>query len=365
MTTKLRIFIASPGDVSEERDIASHVVGELDRMFGPVFNVDLEAIRWETHAFPDIGDDAQDVINTQIGEFDVLVGVMWKRFGTPTKRAKSGTGEEFHRAFQLFKDYGRPKIMFYFREAPFYTTDLIEISQFRKVAQFRRQLEKLGVLFWSYDTPLQFERNVREHLVRQLISVNNGDQKAVVLKAGAGIAGAVAGAAIGTVFGGPIGGAIGGAILDKRYQETASVPCSVFIAYSHHDKQHARQIYRALRAAGFRVWLDEEDLLPGQMWHREVDRAIRNTDVILLLLSKATDLKRGYVAKEIDVATEMMTKKGGTIVIPVRVDDVEPPPRIKHLQWIDLFQPDGLERLTEAVESVCKSKGATMSKDSI
>ena len=62
----VRVFIASPGDVSEERDIASLVVGELNRIFANPFGVDLDAIRWETHAWPDIGHDAQDVINKQI-----------------------------------------------------------------------------------------------------------------------------------------------------------------------------------------------------------------------------------------------------------------------------------------------------------
>ena len=139
----IRIFIASPGDVTEERDIASLVVGELRRIFGNPFGVELEAIRWETHAWPDIGDDAQDVINKQIGEFDIFIGVMWRRFGSLTKRSTSGTGEEFERAYNLFKKHSRPKIMFYFRTTKFYTTNLKEISQFREVVGFQKKLEKL------------------------------------------------------------------------------------------------------------------------------------------------------------------------------------------------------------------------------
>jgi hypothetical protein len=153
--TKLRIFVASPGDVSQERDIVSVVVQELRRTIGDIRNVELEAIRWETHAWPAVGKDAQNVINTQIGEYDVLVGVMWKRFGTPTKHSNSGTGEEFELAYDYFTKYQRPKIMFYFRTAPFYTTNEKELSQFRKVVRFRKKLEKLGVLFWEYAQPLE------------------------------------------------------------------------------------------------------------------------------------------------------------------------------------------------------------------
>lgn len=216
--------------------LASLVVGELNRIFGNPFGVDLQAIRWETHAWPDVGDDARDVINGQIGRFDILVGVMWRRFGSPTKRATSGTGEEFERAYNLFKKHGLPKIMFYFRTAPFYTTDLKELAQFRKVVEFRQALEKLGVLYWTYDAPLQFERNVREHLIRQILHV----------------------AEIPPVVDGE----------EQRFRREAVVEPkpdrpSVFLAYSHFDKDRVRSVYRESQAAGFRTWLDEQNLVPG------------------------------------------------------------------------------------------------------
>lgn len=232
--TTIRVFIASPGDVAEERDIATLVVGELNRIFGNPFRVDLDAVRWETHAWPDIGEDAQDVINEQIREFDILVGIMWRRFGSPTKRAKSGTGEEFARAYNLFKKHGRPKVMFYFRTTPFYTTNLQELAQFRKVVEFRKALEKLGVLYWTYDAPLQFERNVREHLIRQVLHVAEGASATGPKEAKT-----------------PEG--------EGRVEPRPARP-SVFIAYSHVDKGAVRSVYRALEAAGFvhgsmrRIW---------------------------------------------------------------------------------------------------------------
>jgi hypothetical protein len=136
--SKLRIFVASPGDVDKERDIVSVVVQELRSCIGNILDIELEVIRWGTHAWPDIGEDAQDVINREIGEYDILVGIMWRRFGTPTERASSGTEEEFDRACRYYKNYKRPKIMFYFRETPFYLADLNGLSQFRKVLLFIR-----------------------------------------------------------------------------------------------------------------------------------------------------------------------------------------------------------------------------------
>lgn len=169
---KLKIFIASPIELEEERGIVSSVIEELRRVLGDTFKIELKSLRWETDIYPDIGDDAQDVINRQIGDYDVLVGMMWKRLGTPTNRAPSGTVEEFERAYNAFKKYKRPQIMFYFRITPFYTTDLDEIAQFVKVIEFRKKLEKLGVFYGEYPDTLEFERRIREHLTRQILRLS-------------------------------------------------------------------------------------------------------------------------------------------------------------------------------------------------
>ena len=42
-----------------------------------------------------IRSDPQDVVNRQIGEYDLFVGILWNRMGTPTAVATSGTEEEF------------------------------------------------------------------------------------------------------------------------------------------------------------------------------------------------------------------------------------------------------------------------------
>jgi hypothetical protein len=97
--TLLKVFIASPGDVAEERGMAESVVQELNRTLCKALCLRLELLRWETDTFPGLGSDSQAVINEQIAEdFDIFVGILWSRFGTPTPRAESGTEEEFNRA---------------------------------------------------------------------------------------------------------------------------------------------------------------------------------------------------------------------------------------------------------------------------
>jgi hypothetical protein len=340
---RVRVFIASPGDVSEERDIVSLVVAELRRVFEELLPFSLDAVRWETHAWPDVGEDAQDVINREIGEFDIFVGIMWRRFGTPTKRARSGTDEEFQKAYQYFKKYDRPRVMFYFRRSPFYTTDLKELSQFRKVVQFRKELEELGVLFWEYDRPLDFERNVREHLIRQILPLMVPSSEPVPPPAGPKAE--------------PAG--------KPRPQKPKGIPPAskrptIFLAYSHADRNQVLKLYEDLRIAGFNPWLDTENLLPGQMWRRVIDDAIRRSDAIVLCLSHKSVSRRGFFQKELSTALDQARTRLRTTpyLIPVRLDNVSIPSEIRTLQFFDYFHTDGPERLVQVLRLLAERKSS-------
>lgn len=73
----------------------------------------------------------------------------------------------------------------------------------------------------------------------------------------------------------------------------------VFLCHASEDKAEARKLYASLKEDVFIPWLDEEDLLPGQDWDHEVRKAVRSTDVVLILLSHNSITKAGYVQKEI------------------------------------------------------------------
>ena len=86
----VRIFIASPSDVQKERGIADTVVNELNTTIGDTYNIRLETRKWENNTYPAIGKYPQDVINEQIGDYDIFVGIMKHKFGSPTLHADSG-----------------------------------------------------------------------------------------------------------------------------------------------------------------------------------------------------------------------------------------------------------------------------------
>ncbi|MBI4491609.1 MAG: hypothetical protein HY690_02315 [Chloroflexi bacterium] len=90
----IRLFVASPGDVREERDRIHLVVQELNQSHGLAdqYGLKLEILDWRD-VVSGMG-RAEQVILDQlpIDSWDILVGVLWLRFGTPTggRDAQSG-----------------------------------------------------------------------------------------------------------------------------------------------------------------------------------------------------------------------------------------------------------------------------------
>ncbi|MHC4399849.1 MAG: DUF4062 domain-containing protein [Planctomycetota bacterium] len=167
--TILSVFVASPADVADARKRLERVVDELNYTWSRQYRLRLELLRWETHAYSDVGTDAQEVINRRLDEFDIFLGIMWKRFGQPTGRAESGTQEEFMRAMQRFReDPSRVRIMFYFNDAAPGRLSQIDTAQLEAVNQFRSEVARSGVLYWKYQTTSEFEASVRRHLSRQI-----------------------------------------------------------------------------------------------------------------------------------------------------------------------------------------------------
>lgn len=165
--TVLTVFVASPGDVTEERNRLEDAISEWNRTWARDQGLRLELLRWETDVFPDIGLDAQDVINRQIpDDYDLFVGIMWSRFGTPTLRAGSGTVEEFERALTRRSGASdEPGIFFYFKDAPV-PPSKIDTDQLKAVQEFKERLATNGVLRWEFVGPDQFEKLVALHITR-------------------------------------------------------------------------------------------------------------------------------------------------------------------------------------------------------
>jgi formylglycine-generating enzyme required for sulfatase activity len=133
---------------------------------------------------------------------------------------------------------------------------------------------------------------------------------------------------------------------------TAMRTLRVFLCHASVDKPAVRELYQRLRADGFEPWLDEEDLLPGQDWQREIPKAVRNSDVVIVCLSRGSINKAGYVQKEIKLALDVADEQPEDTIflIPLKLEECDVPERLNRWQWVNLFSPNGYERLMRALQ---------------
>ncbi|MBD2745011.1 hypothetical protein [Coleofasciculus sp. FACHB-1120] len=175
---KLKIFLASPSDVATERRHVGKVIEEINRTVAADKGIVLEVVSSE-NAFPSYGKDGQAILNEQIGkmqEYELFIGIMWNRIGTPTPRAKSGTAEEFGRAVTALRRKRKPQVWFYFREAPVHLTTIEDLRQREETLKFKAKFRGKG-LFREYKTPTNFRDQLREHLTLWLNQYTSGTSK--------------------------------------------------------------------------------------------------------------------------------------------------------------------------------------------
>lgn len=165
--TLLTVFVASPSDVIDERNSLEEVIRELNITWSKTFGIRLDLIRWETHSYPAFGQDAQDVINEQIpNDYDIFIGILWAKFGTPTNRADSGTEEEFEHAYQRYEeDPKNISLMFYFKDEPIPPSQ-IDPEQISKINSFKEKLGVKGGFYWTFNSLTHFQSLMRIHLSR-------------------------------------------------------------------------------------------------------------------------------------------------------------------------------------------------------
>lgn len=156
--TVLSVMIASPGDVTEERNLIRDVIHEWNDINAKETKGVLLPVGWETHSTPDLAGRPQGIINETVLEHcDLLVGVFWTRLGTPTGEFESGTVEEIKRHISE----GKPA-MIYFSTAPVAPAS-INNDQYKALQSFKDWCYDKG-LVEDYDHISEFSRKFRRQI---------------------------------------------------------------------------------------------------------------------------------------------------------------------------------------------------------
>lgn len=187
--SSLKIFLSSPGDVSQERGIARTIVDQL--RYDPFIRgkVNFEIVAWDQ---PGAGTPMlatmtpQEAVNQGLpkpSQCDIVVVILWSRIGTPLPHPEyqkpdgtqyqSGTEWEYYDALTAAQQTGKPLLVVYRR-----TDDLLmnprdkdfleKYEQWNRVEAFFRDFTNpdgsLRQGFNTYQKPEDFRREFENHL---------------------------------------------------------------------------------------------------------------------------------------------------------------------------------------------------------
>lgn len=154
----LEVMIASPSDVTHEREIVRDIVAEWNAIHSRKDGVVMLPLGWDTHSSPELGGRPQQMINDRILDHaDILIGIFWTKLGTPTGVAQSGTAEEI----QKHHAAGKP-VLLYFSDVPIVAGNLDQ-DQFNALQDFKKWAYGEG-LVQAFSTKEQFRDDFRRHL---------------------------------------------------------------------------------------------------------------------------------------------------------------------------------------------------------
>ncbi len=187
---ELRIMLASPNDVLEERRIFFQTVTKVNDILRDTAKpFRLEPVAWERNSYPAAG-VPQRLVSKQllIKECDIFVAVFWKRFGTPTGETRpddgqpylSGTEQEVDEAFEALRENknGRPVIMLYRKrdKLPLNMGDG-DYLQYAEVIKFFQQCKPGGLheaLFWEFHRK-EFSELLQSHLLSIVTEIGKNE----------------------------------------------------------------------------------------------------------------------------------------------------------------------------------------------
>jgi hypothetical protein len=165
-------FLASPGDLAEERRGTKATVEEINRSVAGELGFRIELMGWED-TLPTVG-RPQTIINEELDQCELFIGMLWKRWGTPPDRElqyTSGFEEEYQRSVDRQRRTGQPEIALYFKEVD----DALLADpgpELGRVLAFRRDVESSRiVLFKRFNCNEDLQQSIRAKLTSYLFAL--------------------------------------------------------------------------------------------------------------------------------------------------------------------------------------------------
>lgn len=134
-----------------------------------------------------------------------------------------------------------------------------------------------------------------------------------------------------------------------RFEITPPQHYDVFLYHNSRDKPLVRQLKQAIASRNLAVWLDEEQLAPGENWQRAIESAIHASQAIAVCIGPAgTSLWQNL---EMRAAIEQALRENKPVIpvlLPGAADTPAIPLFLRNLTWVDLHKgisDEGIARL--------------------
>lgn len=124
---------------------------------------------------------------------------------------------------------------------------------------------------------------------------------------------------------------------------------TIFLSYSWPDQKDVFAICERMKQAGLDVWIDRERVGIGDDWEKLIRREMLKCRRVVVFLSHAIN-DGGFFLTELALARAIANDRFGwrrNFVIPARLEEVSIPPILAKWNAVDLFEPDGEQRLFE------------------
>jgi TIR domain len=136
----------------------------------------------------------------------------------------------------------------------------------------------------------------------------------------------------------------------------------IFLCHASEDKSTIQALYQQLEKCNVRPWLDKKELVGGQDWDLEIQKAVRDCDVFIACLTPDFIEKEGYGQKEIKLALDAALAKPevANYLIPLQLKECKLPERLQRFHAIEYFKEDGFDELIRALRFRIDRKNASL-----
>jgi hypothetical protein len=177
----VKVFLASPSDLQNERSLAKEMVDEFNDTIGKSLGYHVDLVGWED-TIAGYG-RPQSLINKDLEQCEYFIGLMWQRWGSPPDSEvgefSSGFEEEFELTLRRRGKGAKPEMSLFFKIiAPEFLRDpgpgLTRVLAFRE----RMETEK-RVMFETFGDEREYLRKLRRCIFAyiQRLAAQDAEQK--------------------------------------------------------------------------------------------------------------------------------------------------------------------------------------------